>query len=132
MTNTIVLTGGATVAGDVSRNADGFESLRKQFSTIPDTKLDQEIDDEDLPHLAVCFGNVELYVNSLGLDEGEKIDVKKSAQDNGNQIAVIKALGLWKGHTPCEVTFRAIINIMLSLKKGENARGVFQYLAKKL
>ena len=80
--------------------------------------------------MAACFGNVDLYINSLGLEEGEKTDVKKSAQIDGNQIAVMNALKIWKSHKPWEVTFRAIIDIMLSLNKGENARKVFQYVAK--
>ena len=72
---------------------------------------------------------MDLYINSLDLTAGDKSYVKKIAGSSGNQIAMITALTLWKECEPWNATFKAIIDIMLSLKKGSDARKVFQYLA---
>ncbi len=97
-----------------------------------DKQLDQEIEQDDLAPLAMHFDNVELYLNPLKLTDNEQADVKRDAFVKGNQVAVITCLSIWRGHEPSEATFRALIKILLDLKKEKIATKICQYLKEKV
>ncbi len=91
--------------------------------------LDQEIEQDDLAPVAMHFDDVELYLNPLKLNGNEQTDVRTSAHvSKSNQVAVINCLSIWRCHEPCEATFRALIRILLDLRKEEIATKIFQYL----
>ncbi len=95
---------------------------------VTDEQLDREIEQDDLAPVAMHFDNVELYLNPLKLTGNEKADVKRDAFVKGNQVAVITCLSIWRGYEPSEATFRALIRILLDLRKEEIATKICQYL----
>ena len=97
---------------------------------ITSSQLDCEIEDSDMIHLAQYFDNVEYYLSFLGLSPAEQTDVRREVLE-GNQIAVNKCLLLWKKHNPSKATLRILLEILLSLKKGEIASNVCSYFCPK-
>ncbi|XP_064387592.1 uncharacterized protein LOC135335879 isoform X5 [Halichondria panicea] len=99
---------------------------------VTDKQLDQEIEQDDLAPVAMHFDDVELYFNPLKLNENEQADVRRETYlSRSNQVAVINCLFIWRGHEPSEATFRALIRILLDLKKEEIAIKICQYLKEK-
>ena len=45
---------------------------------------------------------------------------------------MINCLFIWRGHEPSEATFRALIRILLDLRKEELATKICQYLKEKV
>ena len=95
---------------------------------VTDEQLDREIEQDDLAPVAMHFDNVELYLNPLKLTDNEQADVKRDAFVKGNQVAVITCLSIWRSHKPSEATFRALIRILLDLRKEEIGTKICQYL----
>ena len=93
---------------------------------VTDQQLDREIEQDDLAPVAMHFDDVELYLNPLKLTDNEQADVKRFVKDN--QVAVINCLSIWRGHKPSEATFRALIRILLDLRKEEIAAKMCPYL----
>ncbi len=96
---------------------------------VTDEQLDREIEQDDLAPVAMHFDDVELYLHPLKLNGNEQTDVRTSAHvSKSNQVAVINCLSIWRGHEPSEATFRALIRILLGLRKEEIATKIFQHL----
>ena len=89
-------------------------------------QLDCEIEDEDMIILANHFDDVEYYLSILGLSAAEQADVRNKAT-KGTQIAMNHCLLLWKQHTPSTATLRTLLEILLSMKKGEIASKLCKY-----
>ncbi len=89
------------------------------------SQADLEIQQKDVPFLALHFDNVELYVDVMELTPGEQTDVKKSADTHE---AMIKCLRLWKGKKHEQATFRTLLKMLVKLRKEEIAVKVCQYL----
>ena len=90
---------------------------------MSDDQLDCEIEDDDIIILADYFDDVEYYLSVLGLSPAEQIDVR-SKTAKGNRIAMNHCLLLWKQHNPSTATLRALLEILLKLKKEEIASKV--------
>ena len=100
---------------------------------VTDEQLDREIEQDDLAPVAMHFDNVMLYLNPLKLTTNEQADVRRETYLSGsNQVAVINCLSIWKNHKPSEATFRALINILLDLRKETIAIKICQYLNEKV
>ena len=98
-----------------------------------DEQLDRKIKQDDLAPVAIPFDDVELYLNPLKLTASEKADVRREAYlSRSNQVAVINCLSIWRGHEPSEATFRALIRILLDLRKEEIATKICQCLKEKV
>ena len=97
---------------------------------VTDEQLDREINDKDTALISTHFDDFENYIHRLELTGNEQAHVKKIAQVSGNQVAVINCLSIWRGHEPSEATFRALIRILLDLRKEEIATKICQYLNK--
>ncbi len=93
-------------------------------------QLGRQIEQDDLAPVAIHFDNVELYLNPLKLTDNEQAGVKRDAFVKGNQVAVINFLSIWRGHKSSEATFRALIRILLDLRKEDIATKICQYLEK--
>ncbi len=91
-----------------------------QLTTL---QINREIQQKNIPYLAVHFDNVEFYINLLELTPGEQVDVglKKS-----NHLAMIECLTIWKRKKPSQATFRALLEMLVMLKKEEIAAEVCQ------
>ena len=98
-----------------------------------DEQLDRKIEQDDLAPVAIPFDDVELYLNALKLTASEQADVRREAYlSRSNQVAVINCLSIWRGHEPSEATFRALIRILLDLRKEEIATKICQCLKEKV
>ena len=95
---------------------------RTEISSI---QLDKEIIEHDLDSLAECFDNVETYLYKLGLNEGQQTDIKDRANQQNTKTAMIEALKLWRQPNPFAATFRALLEILLDLKRGDVAVNPF-------
>ena len=103
----------------------------KRETNVTDDQLDQRLEEADLPKIAACFDNPEYYVQILGLTPGQQTDVRSRAHVSGTQVGMTVALTYWKNRNPVVATFRALLLILLSLRKGDVAIGVCKYLSDK-
>ena len=100
---------------------------------VTDEQLDREIEQDDLAPVAMHFDDVELYLNPLKLTDNEQADVRRETYlSRSNQVAVINCLSIWRGHEPSEATFRALIRILLDLRKEKVASKICQHLKDKV
>ncbi|XP_064391858.1 uncharacterized protein LOC135339631 isoform X4 [Halichondria panicea] len=95
-----------------------------QLST---THINREIQQEDVPFLALYFDNVEFYVDAMKLTPGEQSDVQLKRIES-NHLAMIKCLKIWRGKQRSQATFRALLEMLVLLKKEKIADQVCQYL----
>ncbi len=83
-----------------------------------------EIQQKDVPYLAA---NVGFYVDAMELTPGEQSDVRLKKTES-NHVAMIECLKIWKRKNLSQATFRALLEMLVKLKKGEIADEVCQYL----
>ena len=103
----------------------------KRELRLTDKQLDATVEDSDLPELAGCFENTEDYVEKLGLTPGQQTDVRTQAFVNCIQTGMKLALKYWKKGNPYKATYRGLLLIPLSLKKGDVAVRVCKCLTNK-
>ena len=104
-----------------------LQELVEQYN-LTDEQLNSEIDDPDTPKLASYFDDVELYSSAMGLGIAEQADVKRLYHSEGTEVAMMKCLKIWKKHNSSRATYRALLDIVLSLGKGDTADQVCQKL----
>lgn len=95
---------------------------------ISDTQLDTKITQHDLCDLGGYFENIENYIDKLGLTPGQQTAVKDLAIHRNIQIAMTEALRLWCRPNPYAATFRALLEILLDLSRGDVAEKVCRYI----
>ena len=95
---------------------------------ISDFQLATKIQNEDVLDLAECFDCVETYLDKLKLTTGQQTDVKDLALRCNTKIAMAEALKLWCQPNPYTCTFKALLEILLDLKRGDVADKVCQYI----
>ncbi len=93
----------------------------KEHTKVTDSQLDTEIEKRDMIVLAAHFDNVDTYAVQLGLSPAEQSDVRIAQLANGTQVAMDKALRLWRQHNPGAANYRALVDILLRLGKEELA-----------
>ena len=79
-------------------------------------QINHEIPRTDVSYLAACFDNVELYVDAMELSPSEKSDVLLTRLDS-NHLAMIMCLNIWKRKKLSQATFRALLEMLIKLKK---------------
>ncbi len=104
-------------------------ALQQLMDTCPLTtaQVSREIQQEDVSYLAPCFDNVELYVDAMKLTPGEQSNVQLKKIES-NHLAMIECLKIWRGKQRSQATFRALLEMLVKLRKGEIADLVCQYL----
>ena len=95
---------------------------------VSNLQLDKKINEDDFNGIADFFEDVETYLDNLGLDPGQKTDIKDLARDKDTKTAVVKALKLWRQPNPIAATFRALLWILIRLRKGDIAVKVCRYI----
>ena len=103
----------------------------KRETNVTDDQLDQRLEGADLPKVAACFDNPEYYVQILGLTPGQQNDVRSRAHVSGTQVGMMIALTYWRNQNPVVATFKTLLLILLSLRKGDVAVRVCKYLSDK-
>ena len=96
---------------------------------VSNTQLNTEIIEHDLHSLAEYFDNVETCLYSLGLKPGQQTDIKDLAHRSNTKTAMVEALKLWRQPNPFAATFRALLEILLDLERGDVAVKVCQYIS---
>ncbi|XP_064389438.1 uncharacterized protein LOC135337431 isoform X7 [Halichondria panicea] len=127
---------GTTSAGEDSQvrtrrgspaNRAPLQGLINHYSLI-DEQLNSEIKKADTPFIAEYFDNAELYSSAMGLTPAEQADVKRLYHSEGVQTAMMKCLQVWKQHNSSRSTYRALLDIVLRLGKGDTADKICQQL----
>ena len=90
-----------------------------------DTRIEVEI---DLPDLSALFDHIDDYFEKFKLTFAEQDEVTRQVHLNGTQAGVKRAMKFWINKDPVKATFRALLQILLSLRKGVIAMHVCQYL----
>ncbi len=117
-TNFVVTDGGVVTIDNLMRKTG-----------VTNIQLNAPLKELDLHKVAACFDNVENYIHNLGLLPGQQTDVKDLAHRSGTQIAMMKALKLWGQPNPIAATYRALLNIVLDLRRGDVALCVCKCLS---
>ena len=95
---------------------------------MTDSQLDAEIKNPDLVNLSVHFDNVESYLVNLGQTLSSQTDIKVLAFGRGTQTAMSEALRLLRKPNTHNATYRALLEMLVHLRKGEVAFEVCTYL----
>ena len=103
----------------------------KAHTKVTDSQLDSQVQERDLHKLSAHFDNVESYLVHLGLSPSQQTDIKDLALRRGTQIAMSEALRLWREPNPFTATYRALVEVLVELGKGEVAVEVCIYLSSK-
>ena len=93
-----------------------------------DTQLDTQIEEHDFPDLAGCFDEVDTYLYKLNLTPAQQTDVKDLAHRRNTTVAMTETLKLWHQPNPFATTFRALLEVLLELRRGDVAVKVCQYI----
>ncbi|XP_064387843.1 probable serine/threonine-protein kinase kinY isoform X1 [Halichondria panicea] len=104
-----------------------LQELTRRYN-LTDEQLNREIEDSDTPKLALYFDNVSIYSSAMGLAHAEQADVNLYHRE-GTQIAMMRCLRVWKQRDPLRATYRALLDIVLGLGKGDTAHQICQQLS---
>ncbi|XP_064398786.1 uncharacterized protein LOC135345289 isoform X4 [Halichondria panicea] len=90
-------------------------------------QLSSEISDSEFPYLTEYFDGVMIYSKSMGLTPAEQADVNMLFYREGTQVAMIKCFTFWKTHNPYAATYRALLELLLKLRKEKIADEICQH-----
>ena len=111
-------------------NRVSLQELMRRYN-LTDVQLNREIVDSDTPVMALNFDDVEMYSTAMGLAIAEQADVKRLNHSEGTQAAMMKCLKIWKQHNSSRATYRALLDIALSLGKVDTADKICQQLTQR-
>ena len=97
--------------------------------SLTDKQLNSEIGDSDIPYLAEYFDGVKIYASAMGLTPAQQADVNRLYCNEGTQVAMTECLILWKRHDPFAATYKALLELLLGLRKDEIADNICQHLS---
>ncbi len=89
--------------------------------------LNNEIETKEFVYLAAHFDCLEIYMEPLGLTRNEQADVRNRQFLNGTQVAMMECLSLWQRSNPSAATYRALVKLLLRMRKYDIASKVFKY-----
>ena len=95
---------------------------------MTDQQLDTEIHERDFHMLGENIDIVTGFLERLNLTLAKQADVRRTVDREGTQAGVAHALRLWQGLNPSRATFRALVDILVSLKRGESARLICNFI----
>ena len=67
----------------------------------------------------------------MRLPPAEQADVNMLYHREGTQAAMMTCLQIWKEHNPYQATYRALLDIILGLEKGDTAHQICQQLTQR-
>ncbi|XP_064402672.1 ankyrin repeat domain-containing protein 50-like isoform X2 [Halichondria panicea] len=118
-----------TVTEGLPANRVTLQELVRRHS-LTDEQLNSEIVGSDIPYVAKYFDGVIIYSSAMGLTPSELADVKDLSYRKGIQVAMTECLILWKRHDPVTATHKALLELLLKLRKEEIADQICQHLTK--
>ena len=107
-------------------------TLTQNIAGLTDDKLNKVIEDQHLRSLAGYFDRIDGYVEKLQLAPGKQTDVRDLSFRRGTQTAMAEALKQWRNPNPFTATYRALLEILLDMKRGDVAAGIARYIAEKV
>ena len=90
------------------------------------------IREEDINRIACLFDEVETFLDKLGLGPAQQTDVKDIAYRYNTTQAMTRALKLWRQPNPFIATFETLLEILLSLSRGDVALRVCQLITEEV
>ena len=117
----------------LSRVGDSELSISelKRATGVTDQQLDKELEDIDFYMLGVQFDTVFGLLEELGLNPADRANVKRRVDHESIQSGVALALRLWQSVNTSAATFRALVRILLRLRKGNVAVRICNYIVNK-
>ena len=100
------------------------EVLKEKIG-LEDSDLDKQIVQTDFPSIAKHFDEVEIYMYQFDLTSAEQADI---TNQRNTQAAIMMILKYWTEHNPYKATFRALVQKLLTLEKGNVAAAVCKYI----
>ena len=94
---------------------------------VGDPQLDAEIKERDFHMLGGHFNTLSGLPERLALTPAECAHVRERAHREGTQSGVAHALKLWRRVDPSKATYRALLEILASLRRGDIAVNVRKY-----
>ena len=113
-----------------SANQVALQELMRRYN-LTDEQLNRKIRSSDCSYLAIYFDDVEIYSNVMELASAEQADVKRLYHSEGTRAAMMKCLKIWKEHNSSQATYRALLDITLSLGKGDTADKICHQLTQR-
>ena len=104
-----------------------IEELKK-IENITNGQLDEKIEQEDLAKLGGFFDKIDDYLPEFGLQPAQQGDVRDEVHQKGIQAGMRMALQYWRALNPYHATYRALLDIVLSLRHGNVAVKICEYL----
>ena len=95
------------------------------------TGLETEIAESDLPLLAEYFDNVRSCADVMKLNRAEICDVIREMSSKGTHDAMRLCLQLWRRRNPSTATFKALLQIVMTLKRRDIADDIVDYFLSK-
>ena len=117
----------ASIPIDITVSGLSLNTLKKRFE-LTDAQLKKEIEEKYIPELADCFDNFHDYFEKFPLKRGQKTDVMTEVNRNGTQAGWKKALSLWRKLNPFTATYESLLEIVLSLQKGDVAVSICELI----
>ena len=102
----------------------------KRATGVSDQQLDIEINERDF-HIVGGSFDASVFNGLLGrlnLNTAEHSDVSRTADREGIEAGVAHALRLWRRLNPSRATFRALLVILLSLRRGDTSTQICKYI----
>ncbi len=96
--------------------------------SLTDKQLNSEIEDSDILYVAEYFDGVKIYSSAMGLTPAEQADVNRLYRNEGTQVAMTECLIIWKRHNPYAATYKAVLELLLGLRKDKIADDICQHL----
>ncbi len=89
--------------------------------------LNNEIETKEFVILATYFDNVRMYSVALGLTAAQQADVRLLLVSDDTQVAMMECLSLWQRSNPSAATYRALVKLLLRMRKYDIANKVFKH-----
>ncbi len=106
-----------------------LQELMRQYN-LSEEQLNREIN-SDFFYLAIYFDSVLMLSTALGLAPAEEADVNRLYYSKGTQAAMMECLKIWKEHNSSQATYRALLDIALSLGKEDTADKICRQLTQR-
>ncbi len=100
-----------------------LQELMRRYK-LTDEQLNSKIKSSNISSLATSFKDMEFYLSAMELSPDEQADVTMLRHSQGTLEAIINCLKIWRRRDPSRATYRALLDIVLRLGKGETADNI--------